>query len=77
QNPQDFQDAMIPKGMKNFSFFSDEGLQAIIPAANGAFTANSLSKIYAMLANGGRWEAHTLIQPEVFQQLSTIQSYAR
>lgn len=77
QNPQDFQDAMIPKGMKNFSFFSDEGLQAIIPAANGAFTANSLSKIYAMLANGGRWEGHTLIQPEVFQQLSTIQSYAR
>ncbi|MPW43013.1 serine hydrolase domain-containing protein [Acinetobacter guerrae] len=77
QNPQDFQDAMIPKGMKNFSFFSDEGLQAIIPAANGTFTANSLSKIYAMLANGGQWEGKTLIKPEVFQQLSTIQSYAR
>jgi 4-alpha-glucanotransferase len=30
-----------------------------------------------MLANGGRWEGHTFIQPEVFQQLSTIQSYAR
>jgi len=39
QNPQDFQDAMIPKGMRHFSFYSDEGLQAVIPAANGVFTA--------------------------------------
>ena len=77
QNPQDFQDAMIPKGMKNFSFFSDEGLQAVIPAANGVFTANSLSKMYAMLANGGRWNDKILIKPEVFQQLSQIQSHAR
>ncbi|WP_031984118.1 serine hydrolase, partial [Acinetobacter baumannii] len=77
QDPQDFQDAMIPKGMKNFSFFSDEGLQAVIPAANGTFTANSLAKIYAMLANQGEWDGQQLIRPEVFKELSTIQSYAR
>lgn len=77
QNPQDFQDAMMPKGMRHFSFFSDEGLQAIIPAANGAFTANSLSKMYAMLANQGRFEDKTLIKPAVFKQLSTIQSFSR
>ncbi|WP_280179639.1 serine hydrolase domain-containing protein [Acinetobacter nosocomialis] len=77
QDPQDFQDAMIPKGMKNFSFFSDEGLQAVIPAANGTFTANSLAKIYAMLANKGEWDGQKLIRPEVFKELSTIQSYAR
>ena len=74
QDPQDFQDAMIPKGMKNFSFFSDEGLQAVIPAANGHF---SLAKIYAMLANQGEWDGQQLIRPEVFKELSTIQSYAR
>ncbi|OTG71337.1 esterase [Acinetobacter sp. ANC 4169] len=73
QNPQDFQDAMIPKGMKNFSFFSDEGLQAIIPAANGVFSADSLSRIYAMLANGGEWQGQQLIRPEIFKQLSQIQ----
>ncbi|OTG62741.1 esterase [Acinetobacter sp. ANC 3903] len=73
QNPQDFQDAMIPKGMKNFSFFSDEGLQAIIPAANGVFSANSLARIYAMLANGGEWQGQQLIRPEIFKQLSQIQ----
>lgn len=73
QNPQDFQDAMIPKGMKNFSFFSDQGLQAIIPAANGVFSANSLARIYAMLANSGEWQGQQLIRPEIFKQLSQIQ----
>ena len=73
QNPQDFQDAMIPKGMKKFSFFSDEGLKAVIPAANGVFTANSLAKIYAMLANAGEWNGQQLIRPEIFKALSTVQ----
>ena len=73
QNPQDFQDAMIPKGMKKFSFFSDEGLKAVIPAANGVFTADSLAKIYAMLANAGEWKGQQLIRPDIFKNLSTIQ----
>ena len=73
QSPQDFQDAMIPKGMKNFSFFSDAGLQAIIPSANGVFTAESLAKIYAMLANRGEWQGQQFISPEVFQRLAQVQ----
>lgn len=77
QNPQDFQDAMIPKGMKKFSFFSDEGIQAVIPAANGAFTANSLAKIYAMLANRGVWDGQQLIDAETFAKLSEVQSRKR
>ncbi|KYQ83774.1 esterase [Acinetobacter sp. NRRL B-65365] len=77
QNPQDFQDAMIPKGMRNFSFYSDEGLQAVIPAANGVFTADSLAKVYAMLANQGQWQGQQFIRPEVFKQLSAVQSKAR
>ena len=77
QNPQDFLDAMVPKGMRDFSFFSDQGLQAIIPAANGAFTARSLAKMYAMLANKGQWEDQILIRPEVFAELSQIQSIKR
>ena len=77
QNPQDFLDAMVPKAMRDFSFFSDEGLQAIIPAANGVFTAESLAKIYAMLANQGVWNDQTLIKPEIFKELSRIQSIKR
>lgn len=77
QNPQDFLDAMVPKAMRDFSFFSDEGLQAIIPAANGVFTAQSLAKIYAMLANQGVWNDQTLIKPEIFKELSRIQTIKR
>lgn len=77
QNPQDFLDAMVPKAMRDFSFFSDQGLQAIIPAANGVFTAQSLAKIYAMLANQGVWNDQTLIKPEIFKELSRIQSIKR
>lgn len=77
QNPQDFLDAMVPKGMRDFSFFSDQGLQAIIPAANGVFSANSLAKVYAMMANKGVWEGKVLIRPEIFAELSQIQSIKR
>ena len=73
QKPQDFQDAMIPKGMKKVSFFSEQGLQAVIPAANGVFTAESLAKIYAMLAQGGIWQGRQYIDPVIFQHLSQIQ----
>ncbi len=62
---------MIPKGMKKFSFFSEQGLQAIIPSANGVFTAESLAKIYAMLASHGEWQGQQLISQEVFQRLES------
>ncbi len=77
QDPQDFIDAMVPKSMRDFSFFDDVTLQACIPAANGAFTARSLAKIYAMLANGGQWNDQVLIKPDVFAQLSQIQTKKR
>ncbi len=77
QNPQDFLDAMVPKGMRDFSFFSDEGLQAVIPAANGVFSAENLARIYAMLANNGVWNDQVLIRSEVFAELSKIQSIKR
>jgi CubicO group peptidase (beta-lactamase class C family) len=77
QNPQDFQDAMIPKGMKHFSFFSPEGMQAVIPAANGAFSSDSLARIYAMLAARGEWQGQTLINADTFAKLSTVQSRKR
>ena len=77
QNPEDFLDAMVPKGMARFSFFDDATLQTLIPAANGVFTARSLAKIYAMLAQGGRWNNVELIDPVTFKSLSTIQNHGR
>lgn len=77
QNPQDFIDAMVPKGMKGYSFFDDASLQSVIPAANGVFTARSLAKIYAMMANYGQWDSQQFIDPLTFKQLSQIQTYQR
>lgn len=77
QNPQDFLDAMVPKSMNRFSFFDDETAQSVIPAANGAFTARSLAKIYAMLANRGVWNDEKLIDPQTFSALSKIQNHKR
>ena len=76
-NPYDAEDALVPRSMGKFDFFSDAGLQAVIPSANGVFSANSLAKIYAMLANKGVWQDQVIIKPEVFEQLSTIQTHAR
>ena len=76
-NPYDAEDALVPRKMGKFDFFSDETLQAVIPSANGVFTANSLAKMYAMLANKGIWQGQTLIQPHIFEDLSCIQTYAR
>nr|WP_087619949.1 serine hydrolase domain-containing protein [Acinetobacter populi] len=76
-NPYDADDALVPRSMGKFDFYSDEALQAIIPSANGVFTANSLAKMYAMLANKGQWNGQQLIRPEIFEELSSIQTYAR
>ncbi|OEY95944.1 serine hydrolase domain-containing protein [Acinetobacter qingfengensis] len=76
-NPYDIDDALIPRSMGKFDFYSDEALQAVIPSANGVFTANSLAKIYAMLANKGQWNGREMIKPEIFEDLSSIQTHAR
>lgn len=77
QNPQDFLDAMVPKGMRHFSFFDNATIQSVIPAANGAFTARSLAQVYAMLANSGCWQGQQFIDDETFKSLSTIQNHKR
>lgn len=46
-------DALAPRGIGTFDFGSPETLRVAIPAGNGLFTARSLAKVYAMLANGG------------------------
>ncbi|MFB2537849.1 MULTISPECIES: serine hydrolase domain-containing protein [unclassified Acinetobacter] len=76
-NPYDAEDALIPRSMGKWDWYSEEALTAVIPAVNGVFSANDLSKIYAMLANKGQWQGQTLIRPEIFEELSKIQTFAR
>lgn len=48
-------------------------MKAYIPAISGIFTARSLAKMYAMLANKGVWQGQEFISPDVFAQATEIQ----
>src|SRR5262249_48903032 len=47
-------DALMPQGIRELDFNSEEYLAAAIPAANGMFTARSLAQRYAAHARGGQ-----------------------
>lgn len=66
-------EALMPKGIGRFNFSSDEVLRACIPAANGLFTARSLAKLYAMLANGGELDGVRLLSEETVAASRRVQ----
>ncbi|WP_279249682.1 serine hydrolase domain-containing protein [Candidatus Marimicrobium litorale] len=66
-------DALAPRGVSDFDFGSPESLRAAIPAANGLFTARSLAKMYATLANGGEFEGVRLLSAGALEQATTLQ----
>lgn len=76
-DPYDAEDALMPKGISRFSLFTDRALQASIPAANGVFSARSLAKMYAMLANGGAIDGQQYLSSARMQQLSQVQNKQR
>ncbi len=66
-------DALAPRGISNFDFGSPETLSVAIPAGNGLFTARSLAKMYALLANGGELDGLRLMSRDTVDQASTLQ----
>ncbi|MEM7018470.1 MAG: serine hydrolase [Pseudomonadota bacterium] len=69
-----FMAALSPRGMHEIDFNSPELVQACIPAANGMFTARSLAKMYAMLANGGELDGTRILSEKTVQKATRIQS---
>jgi len=67
-------DALAPRGISTFDFGCAETLAATIPAANGLFTARSLARLYAVLANGGTLDGVRLLSPETLAQALTEQA---
>ncbi len=65
---------LAPRGINRFSFNDDAVVNACIPAANGMFTARSLAKLYAMLANGGELDGVRLMSPQRVAQIARVQS---
>lgn len=66
-------DALAPRGISDFDFGSPESLRVAIPAGNGLFTARSLAKMYALLANGGELDGLRLMSEQTLEQASTLQ----
>lgn len=66
-------DALAPRGVSDFDFGSPETLRVAIPAANGLFTARSLAKLYALLANGGELDGVRLLSRETLAEATTVQ----
>ncbi len=77
-HPVDFERsaaALAPRGISGLDFSSDEVLRACIPAANGLFTARSLARLYAALANGGELDGVRLMSAATVARATEIQSY--
>lgn len=67
-------DALAPRGVSDFDFGSPECLRAAIPAANGLFTARSLARLYAVLANGGELDGVRLMRQQTLDEATTRQN---
>lgn len=76
-DPASFKEALMPRGIANVDWNDEATLAACIPAANGAFDARSLARMYAMLANGGELDGVRLLSPETVRAASTVQSRGR
>ncbi|MFZ5724057.1 MAG: serine hydrolase domain-containing protein [Pseudomonadota bacterium] len=76
-DPASSVDALMPRGIGRFDWNAPATRQACIPGAGGMFTARSLAKVYAMLANEGEFAGVRLLPRRTVGQLSTVQSRRR
>ena len=60
-----------------FDWNAEATVQAIIPAANGQFTARSLARMYAMIANGGEIDGVRLLSEARVREMARVQSKKR
>jgi CubicO group peptidase (beta-lactamase class C family) len=69
--------ALLPNGMENFDFNSEDVVAASIPSANGMFNARSLAKLYALMANGGELDGVRLLSERTVRVATPVQSRRR
>lgn len=66
--------ALIPRGIEDLDFNSEEFASVSIPAANGMFTARSLARLYALLASDGELDGVRLLKRETVWRASEVQN---
>ncbi len=72
----EFRSALTPF-TEPFDWNADETVMAKIPAANGQFTARSLARVYAMLAERGVLDGVRLLTRERVDTIAQVQSWQR
>lgn len=55
-------------------FWSPRILDAVIPSANGIFTARSLARMYAAVAEGGTLDGVRIVSPDTVDAMGRLQS---
>jgi len=73
-DPGGLEAALLPTGMEEIDFDSEEVVAATIPAATGMFTARSLSRMYGALAQGGAIGGVRLLSQETLARATEVQS---
>ena len=76
-DPNTATEALIPKGMSRFYLDEHESLKACIAGAGGVFTARSLAKIYAVLANNGELDGVRLLSSGALKQIVKVYNHQR
>jgi len=71
----EFRAAMALRGP--FDWNSEAAVEAVIPAANGEFTARSLARMYAMIANGGVLDGVRLLSEARVREMAEVRSKKR
>jgi len=66
--------ALLPRGIEDLDFNSEEFVSVPIPAANGMFTARSLARMYALLAADGELDGVRLLSRETVWRASEVQN---
>jgi len=70
-------DAALNPFNEEFDWNAESTVMAMIPAANGQFTARSLARMYAMLAGGGEIDGVRLLSQERVREFSQVHSRKR
>ena len=66
--------ALMPKGILSMDMNDPGVVQACMPSINGMFTARSLARMYAALANGGEFEGVRIMSAETLRKATRVQN---
>jgi len=69
-------DALVPPGNAD-ALWHERILEVAVPAANGLFTARSLARMYAAIAEGGTLDGVQLLSPGMIPRMSKVQVHTR